>query len=174
MTQKDEKRRVIHPPAAGEWPSLALDRLHEGSNAMRMLARCSFAARFASLDPLPHASDSLVTAPSTDRSRRPNSRPTAPRPRRGRRWSRTPRPRPQTRKPTTLVACRTVPLTRVAAWVGRCCWREESDRRWAMEAAGRRREGAGPASQPPRVGQVAGGRPAGLKGTREPAHVRAP
>ena len=45
-----------------------------------------------------------------------------------------------------------VRLTRAAAQVGCSRSREDINRRWATEAAGRRREGAGPASQPPWAG----------------------
>ena len=57
-----------------------------------------------------------------------------------------------------MVACSAVQLTRAAAQVGCSRRREDINRRWATESAGRRREGAGPASQPVRAGQTAGGR----------------
>jgi hypothetical protein len=55
------------------------------------------------------------------------------------------------RQPEAVAVRSAVRSTRAAPRVGRSRRWEDVNRRQATEAAGRRREGAGPASQPPRA-----------------------
>ena len=109
--------------------------------------------------------DSASDCSSTDRCRRQTTRSSRPRPRRRRQPPPPPRSRPKTRLSAALATRSGVRSTRAAVRLGRRHRQEGRGRRWVPEAAGRRRESAGPASQPPRAGQTAGGRLAGLRGT---------
>ena len=121
--------------------SIALRSSLEGTATFSTPARRLLPARFASADPVSHASHSASTDPSRNRSRSPAARSHGLRPRRRRQPSPPPRWRSRRQLLAALGALRAVRSTRHAACCPAVAPGAEVSHRWLPEAQRRLRAG---------------------------------